>query len=605
MRLKQKMIVLIVAAAAGGFFSNTARGVAAEKAALQQRVGASQQVGFDVYLPVQHRAELEALLTQLHDSNSPRYHKWLTPDEFNKRFGANEHAVSAILNELNAYGLNAERVSSQRIHVSGDARAIEQIFLTELHVGTFRNGRKTIATSRGISLSGAMASNQAVVLGLSGALRVRKHSLRAATATPAATAIPANRYSDVGPYWFDDLKQAYSYPSYQIYNGKGVTIGILMSGGYSPADMKTYFSHEKIAVPSISEVDIDGGSPFDPNNSFETHLDLQQSGGMAPQANLVLYNLPDLSDDHILAGLTTIIDQNQADVVSMSFGGPEIGYTPAYNGGQDATSILGVYDDTFARGNAQGITFIASSGDAGALSIPPIACFEPGATSACGSFQPSVEMPASSPHVTGVGGTNLVTTMSSTSLESKYVSESAFHDPLEGDIFYGTPATGAIWGSGGGNSIYYKKPFFQFFVNTGSNYRTVPDVSLHMGGCPVGAVLPCGPDRSADIVAIDGAFYGVIGTSASAPDFAGLTALKIQRLGSRLGNENYDIYGLALLQKLGVGKVYRDNIPGDNGLYSTHKGYNRVLGNGTVIGVNFLLAPSAPVAGDPQTPTNP
>jgi kumamolisin len=126
-----------------------------------------------------------------------------------------------------------------------------------------------------------------------------------------------------------------------------------------------------------------------------------------------------------------------------------------------------------------------------------------------------------------------------------------------------------------------------------------------MGGCPIGAALPCGPDRSADIVAIGGEYYGVIGTSASAPDFAGLTALKIQRLGSRLENENYEIYALALLQQAGLLKVFQDDIPGYNGLYISQKGYNRVLGNGTVIGINFLLAPSTPAAGTPQTPSNP
>ena len=599
MQLRKKLTIFIAGLLVSGSLFSTATANAAEKATLHERVAAQQQVQFDIFLPLQHRAQLEKLLTDLNDSSSPRYHQWLTPDEFNRRFGARDNAVSSIVNELNAYGLKSERISSQQIHVHGDARAVEQIFLTELHIAKFRNGHQTIAAAREISLPGSMAADKAVVTGLSGFIRVHRHSQRV-----AATAIPANRYSSAGPYWFDDLKQAYSYPSYQNYNGKGVTIGILMTGGYNPADMDLYFSHEKIATPKISEVDIDGGAPYDPDNSFETHLDLQQSGGMAPKAHLVLYNLPDLTDEHILAGLTKIIDQNRADVVSMSFGGPEVGYLPAYNGGQDVTAILGVYDDMFARGNAQGITFVASSGDAGALSIPPAACFEPGATSACGSVQPSVEMPSSSPHVTGVGGTNLVTTVSPTSLDSNYVSEQAFDDPLEGDIFYGTPATGSVWGSGGGNSIYYPKPAFQLLANTGSNYRTVPDLSLHMGGCPVGAVQPCGPDRSADIVAIDGKYYGVIGTSASAPDFAGLTALKIQRTGTRLGNENPEIYALAL-QNSGALKVYRDDIPGYNGLYPAHKGYNRVLGNGTVIGINFLLAPFAPTAGTPQTPSNP
>jgi subtilase family serine protease len=494
--------------------------------------------------------------------------------------------------------LNAERVSAQQIHVTGDARAVEQIFLTELQAGTFPNGRKTVAATAGISLPGSMAAGGAVVAGLSGRIRMHQHAHKAAE-------IPANRYSTVGPYWFDDLKQAYKYPSYQVYNGKGVTIGVLMTGGYNPADMDLYFSHEKLATPKITEVDIDGGAPFDPNNSFETHLDLQQTGGMAPKAHLMLYNIPDLTDAHIMAGLTKILDQNKADVVSMSFGGPELGYEPAYNDGVNEIPLLGVYDDMFARGNAQGITFLASSGDAGALSVPPAACFEPNATSACGHFLPSVEIPASSPHVTGVGGTNLVTTLSATSLDSKYVSETAFDDPLEGDIFYGTPATGAVFGSGGGNSIYFRQPFFQLLTDIGSRFRTVPDISLHMGGCPIGAVLPCGPDRSADIVAIDGGFFGVVGTSASVQDLAGLTALKVQRFGSRLGNENYDIYTLALLQRFGLVKVFHNNIPGDNGLYSAHQGYSRVLGNGTVIGINFLLAPLVPPAGTPQTPSNP
>jgi subtilase family serine protease len=273
-------------------------------------------------------------------------------------------------------------------------------------------------------------------------------------------------------------------------------------------------------------------------------------------------------------GLVTILEANKADVVNMSFGGPEIGYTREYNDGQDFTAILGLYDDLFKQGNAQGITFVSSSGDLGALDVPNVACFDPKATSSCGGFEVSVEIPASSPHVTGVGGTNLLTSLGPNVLDSKYVSEQAYGDPLAQDIFYGTPATGGFWGSGGGISIYFKKPGYQHLVDTGSKkMRTVPDVSLHMGGCPVGSVQPCPADRSYDLVAMDGAYYGVIGTSASSPDFAGLLALKIQKTGGRLGNENQAMYVMALLQSLGVlPGIFHDNIPGFNGLYTTHKG---------------------------------
>jgi kumamolisin len=393
-----------------------------------------------------------------------------------------------------------------------------------------------------------------------------------------------------------------------VYTGKGVTVGVLMEGAYNPSDMTAFFAHEKLAVPKMSTVNINGGAAYDPDGSTETHLDMQQVGGMAPNAKVILYNLPDLSDDNIIDGLLTIINDNKADVVNMSFGGAELFYTPDYNGGDDYTGMLGIYDDIFKLGNALGITFVASSGDQGALSAPPPACFEPDATSACGAMQASVETPASSPHVTGVGGTNLTTTYSTTSLDSKYVSEQAYGDPLVADLFWGTPATGNIWGSGGGTSIYYKKPLFQWLVDTGSNkYRTVPDVAGHMGGCPYGTVSECPACDSSVVVAIAGGLYAVIGTSASAPDFAGLLALKVERNnGIRLGNENTEIYALAALQNAGIPvKFYHDNIPGYNGLYSTKKGYNRVLGNGTVIGINFLLAPWVPAAGTPQTPSNP
>ena len=64
-----------------------------------------------------------------------------------------------------------------------------------------------------------------------------------------------------------------------------------------------------------------------------------------------------------------------------------------------------------------------------------------------------------------------------------------------------------------------------------------------MGGCP--ERISCDADDSYDREVIDGELWGVIGTSASAPDFAGLTALAIQRFGTRMGNENYYIYALA------------------------------------------------------------
>jgi kumamolisin len=105
---------------------------------------------------------------------------------------------------------------------------------------------------------------------------------------------------------------------------------------------------------------------------------------------------------------------------------------------------------------------------------------------------------------------------------------------------------------------------------------------------------------------LGGELLGYVGTSLASPDFVGLLALKIQSEGGRLGNENFDVYALAAAQENGsANEVFRQDIPGNNGYYKTAPGYNLVLGNGSVIGRDFVRGPSLPAAGIPQTATNP
>jgi subtilase family serine protease len=613
-RLKGGALAALTAAACVIFSGSSS---AAEKAVIDAAATAEQVVEFNVYLPLRDRNGAEALLSQLHNPNSASYHQWLTPAQFSERFGPQTATVNAITNELKAHGLEVTAVHSHSLHVSGTANGVQSAFATRLAMGHFTSGQQVITAAAPINLTPALAAAGAVVADFSGKIRMQK------MAHPSNLAKPQNRESSTGGYWFTDLKQAYSFPSFKKLTGKGVTIGILMEGGFNQPDMTAYFGHELLPSPKISTVNIAGGLPFSPNNSFETHLDIQQSGGMAPNASIILYNLPDLQDSSILSGLTTIIESNTADVVNMSFSGPEAGYTAAYNGGTDFTGILNIYDDFFMEGNMLGITFVASSGDWGGLDIPAVACFSATPpTPICGPMEAGIGSPASSPHVTAVGGTNLVTTFNAKNpkdLNSAYVSENADDDPLDSDIFFGTSASGAVWGSGGGISLLYPKPSYQSLVSQSNlpkaakKFRTIPDLSLQMGGCPGGTLFfdlhgECPPDRSFVWEIIGGQQEGVIGTSASSPEFVGLLALKIQSTGARLGNENFDIYSLAAAQENGSGNtVFRNQIEGNNGVYkSTVKGgYNMVIGNGTVIGGDFVQGPALPVAGKPQTPTNP
>src|SRR6202035_5340355 len=132
---------------------------------------------------------------------------------------------------------------------------------------------------------------------------------------------------------------------------------------------------------------VEGGAPYNPNDAAETHIDITHSAGMAPKASVILYNMPDLADDSIIAAMIDIVESNTVDVVNMSFGGPEAGYTPPYNNGSNFTGILGVYDDIFAEGNALGITWVAASADWGGKDIPAPACFSANPPTPCGPME--------------------------------------------------------------------------------------------------------------------------------------------------------------------------------------------------------------------------
>ena len=584
---------------------------------MMDRAAGTQTVEFEVFLRLQNRDKLDKLLKDLNDPHSAKYHQWLTPAEFHFWFSPSAQDLAVLAQTLKSSGLNVVGTNSHAVSVQSNARAVEQAFATTLWNAVMSNGQPKVVAAGPITLPPALQQMGALVVGLHG------HELHTYARRVTTAISPDNRVSPYGGYWFDDLKQAYDFPSYQSLDGSGRTIAIMSASDYLDSDIAAYFGHESttaapIAVPNIIRFPLHGGSPFNPNSgdSAEAELDLQQAGGMAPGATLVLVNLPDATDGSFLDGYLTLVESNSVDIVSTSFGGPEGTYTAAYNGGVDQTGILQVFDDVFKQGNAQGITFVASSGDFGGLGLPPVSYFTaPPQTPpvVVGNMLPGVEFFASSPHVTAVGGTNLETTYDPPSLESNYVFENAYGDPLVPFDPYGTGnlVAGGYWGSGGGKSIFFAKPAYQYFIETGSTTRAVPDISLQMGGCPAEiSVLPCHAGDSGTYAILGGQLVGLIGTSISAPDFAGILALKEQFLGgARLGNVNYEIYSIAAAQPNASGTsldLLHQGQPGFNGeFYTTKTGYNFVLGVGTPLVQNFIFAPELPVAGDPQTPSNP
>ncbi len=617
--------------AAGAFTSHSAAAAPLQAATARTEApatvtaaAAQDTVEFGVYLPLRHQAQLETLLAQLHDESSSQYHQWLQPSDFLQRFGPSPADLATVKEALTARGLTIVSSNAHGMHVRGSAAAVTQAFSAPLQKVTAR-AHTRFQARRPLQIPSELAAIELRVIGLDA---VPERHVHARTTGLVPAAIVDNRYGAFGPYWFDDLKQAYDYPAYSANaDGSNVSVAVLMADLIFPDDVGAAFTHEKFTAitgkpaPSVTTVLIDGGGVENGYGSFEASLDVQQVLGGAPATSVALVSIPDLSDQSIYDGYSYIVDSNKYDIVNSSFGGCELGYTAAYNGGVDYTSVLQMEHELFQQGNAQGITFVASSGDEAGLECPSADYFN-GGTAA--TFVTAVSTPAADPSVTAVGGGNLITTTSTTTLVSSYVRESAYADP---EVPYdpyglGTNVSGGLWGAGGGVSTVFRKPLYQFLAKTGSNqWRTVPDVGMQVGGCPQSAIT-CSPDDSAAVVAygvgLGGGYYGVIGTSVASPEFVGALALYEQQFGKknhRLGNVNYYLYALGALQTLTGGtkapaplQFYHRANPGFNGVYNDDfpsYNYNYVYGNGSPDVRKLFGLTRYPAAGVPQTPGNP
>lgn len=591
--------------------------------AVVQAAAPTSMIEFTVYLPLRNAQQLDGLLTELHDKNSPNYQQWLQPSDFMQRFGPRPVDLAAARAALTARGFTVIQSNAHGMRVRGSASVAANAFGVAIHSRT-QEGRTDFMAKTELQLPSELAALNVRVLGLAAVPERQVH----ARVTGQVRNIVDNRYGVTGPYWFDDLKQAYDYPAYgPKTNGAGVNVAVLMADLIFADDVAAAFHHEKftaitgVAAPSVTTVLVDGGGVENGNGSFEASLDVQQVLGGAPGSNVTLVSIPDLLDQSIIDGYTYIVDSNKFDIVNSSFGGCELEYTAAYNGGVDLTSILQAYHEIFEQGNAQGITFVASSGDQGGLLCPSVDYGTPGAAPV---FVAGVSAPSDDPNVTSVGGGNLITVATAGILDSSYVRESAFADPDDPYDIYGLGqnVSGGVWGAGGGVSSVFKKPAYQHWARTGSkHWRTQPDVGMQVGGCPVGLATSCGADDSAAVVAYDvgagGGFYGVIGTSVSSPEFVGALALFEQRFGRhhRLGNVNYFLYAAGAFQTLlgGVNapapfQFYRRNIPGNDGYWDASfpsYNYNYIYGNGSPDVRKLFGLAGFPAAGLPQTPSNP
>jgi subtilase family serine protease len=276
--------------------------------------------------------------------------------------------------------------------------------------------------------------------------------------------------------------------------------------------------------PSLTKVNEFGGTDLpqaDAGWSGEISLDVEWSHAIAPGANILLVEANSAS----LLDLFTAVDyaRNQPGVVtvSMSFGGGEGSFEPFVD--SILTTPAGHIGGSGLPG---GVTFVASTGDAGA----------PGG------------YPAYSPNVLAVGGTSL------------YLDD------------WGNYLGEVGWsGSGGGISQVEPEPAYQYSVQS-TGARTIPDVSYDA-------------DPSTGYYIFNtaaGGWEAIGGTSAGAPQWAALIALADQARALYLGAGSLDgaTQTLPAIYSPVMSGDFNDVTFGSNG-YDAGPGYDLVTGLGT------------------------
>ena len=509
------------------------------------------------------KAELDRLLTQLHDPTSPNFHHWLTPEEFGSRFGPSPEDIDAITGWLVSSGFVIDEVAKGRlwINFSGSVADVERAFHTQIH-DYYVKGELHHANDRDPSIPRGLSDLVAGVVSLHD-FRLKMMNTGARQVQPDYTNGSTHNLSPGDFAIIYDLNPLYS----AGINGSGQKIAIVGRTHPSTAisDWATFRSTMGLPANTPTII-VNGPDPGDLgfDEDAEADLDVEWSGAIAKNASILFVtSAPTGSTDGVDLSAQYIVNNNLAPVMSTSFSGCEADL---------ATGENSFYNNLWSQAAGEGITPFVSSGDSGAAG-----CDAPSDSTGAGT---GVNGLASTPYNVAVGGTEFnegsgtywnTTNGSGDVSVISYIPEVAWNE--SGDVSGGSD----LWSTGGGASSIYVKPAWQAAtgVPTG-NHRYVPDVALSAAA------------HDGYLTEIQGGQYSVSGTSAASPSFAGLMALVVQDTGKGQGNANTFLYEIGKAQYGSSGAtVFHDITSGNNSVpgvtgYSCTTGYDRVTGLGSV-----------------------
>ncbi len=564
----------------------------------------SAPLDVDVVLAPRDPAALTAFARAVTTVGSPIRGQFLRPGEFAARFGATPSAIANVSAALRAAGLHPGRVTRNglSIPVRATEGTLAHAFATGFRQYRLRDDRTVFANTTAPLVAASAASDVQAVVGLDD-LAVPVPALRPAPASPATPSSSPVKHGPAGGVkpqgggsgpqacstadshaaandaeTTEQVAAAYGFPA--VYGdgdlGSGTTVALYELQGFASRDIAAYQSCYGTDA-SVTTVDVDGGPTRD-SGVGEADIDIEQVAGLAPGANILVYEGPN-SDTGAYDTYNAIVSDDEAPIVSTSWGLCEL---------EETSEAANAEDVLFEEAAAQGQGIFAAAGDQGSED-----CLSGGYSD---DFL-AVDDPSSQPFVTGVGGTSWV----------------AAGTPPDETAWNDGPT--CCWGAGGGGiSTFWTMPSYQ-------SDSTVPGVlNQYSSGTQCG-VTNADCRESPDVSALAGPFpyleyvsghWGAWGgTSLAAPLWAALTALADESTactGRNIGFANPALYQAAADDPSAFNDVTTgdNDLSGDNGgLYPAGTGYSMATGLGTPNAgalVDALCAASAP---SPVTVDNP
>ncbi|MFK3736604.1 S53 family peptidase [Massilia sp. TN1-12] len=576
-------------------------------------------------LAVRNLAALEAFVASTVDPASPNYRRFLTPEQVGAQYGQDAASVSQVVNFLKASGLAVTRVYKNNLLVSvqGTNAQLAAVFGSPIHRFSLA-GQTYEAPLSTTAIPAQLAGVVKGVHGLSSRPLMKSNTVRRVNAGAAAaegqvapTKVPtpaAAATAEPGSYTTADLARQYNItPLYQAgIDGAGRTIGIATLADYRQSDAFAYWDSLGLATARnrITDVRVDGGaSPgygVGTEGAGETTLDVQQSGGVAPGADMRVYIAPN-TEQGFIDVFAQPVDDNLVDTLSISWGSAEIANYP---------ESMAALHTVFLQAAAQGIPVIAASGDAGAYDINRNYTY-PDCTTLL-----SVDYPAADPIVLAAGGTTLPHVQPHLYGTITVSQERAWAWDYLRDYFVKNYGQAYYYanifpvGGGGGVSVNFARPSYQAnlagvansaagqtlycknafvgepgngvldLIDMPGNYagRNLPDVSLNADPYSGYSVYQEGMWGS-----------GSGGTSFVSPQLNGIFTLISAGKGGRVGFLQPQLYGAFKARGYGAGSPFRAITAGTDFYYSSKASFNPATGLGTldvanlarVLGVQF------------------